>query len=64
MFGPTLLQISAKLEEHESELKSKDLLAYLVTLATLNYAPKNLDKMVAVSAIKNTVPDVYKKDPA
>lgn len=49
-YRPTKLidQISDKLIEHESQLKSKDLIAFLVATATLNYSPKNSDKLYEV----------------
>ena len=49
-FRPTKLidQISEKLTERESELQSKDLIAFLVATATLNYVPQNSDKLYEV----------------
>ena len=49
-FRPAKLidQISQKLLEHEAELQNKDLIAFLVATATLNYVPKDSDKLYEV----------------
>ena len=41
-------KISDKMMEHESELQNKDLITFLVTMATLNYVPQNSDKLYEV----------------
>lgn len=49
-YRPTDLldRIAEKLIENESQIQNKDLLAFLVATATLNYAPKNSDKLYSV----------------
>jgi hypothetical protein len=48
----TLIEkITNKMVEHESELQNKDLIAFLVATATLNYIPKNSEKLYEVDLL-------------
>jgi len=46
--------------EHESELQNKDLIAFLVATATLNYIPKNSEKLYEVDLLVKPFIFVYK----